>query len=102
MTSKVTALYPSTSSDIQPVPNAENRLRILMLEDDSADAELQIRALLAAGFRCTCDRVDDERAYTASLETGAYDVVLSDYMLPSFNGLHALRILVERKVDIPF
>lgn len=102
MTSKVTALYPANSPESQPVAGAEPRLRILMLEDDAADAELQTRALVAAGFCCTCDRVDNERAYTASLETGAYDVVLSDYMLPSFNGLRALRILLERKVDIPF
>jgi PAS domain S-box-containing protein len=88
--------------DSTPAPNAEPRLRILMLEDDAADADLQTRALTAAGLRCTCERVDTERAFTTSLDSGAYDLILSDYRLPSFNGLRALQILLDRKLDVPF
>ena len=86
----------------EPAPSAERRLRILLLEDDTADAELQARALTAAGFDCAWERVDNERAFSASLDAGAYDVILSDYRLPSFNGLRALQILRERDLDVPF
>jgi GAF domain-containing protein/CheY-like chemotaxis protein len=81
---------------------APRRLRVLLLEDDPTDAELERRALHAAGFDCTWERVDNERAFRASLESGAYDVILSDYRLPSFDGLRALQILRERNPDVPF
>src|SRR5262245_59591916 len=103
MTSKVSrALRSAGTRDAQPAPNVDPCLRILMLEDNADDAELQRRALSAAGLHCTCERVDTERAYKASLESGAYDVVLSDYSLPSFVGLRALQILRDRKPDVPF
>jgi PAS domain S-box-containing protein len=87
--------------DCEP-PQVERRLRVLLLEDDATDAELEVRALTAAGFRVTCDRVDNERAFTARLDTGAYDLILSDYCLPAFDGLRALQILRARGLDVPF
>ena len=89
---------PFESESAPAVP----RLRILLLEDDLTDAELQQRALRSAGFDCAWERVDNERSFSASLDTGAYDVILSDYRLPTFNGLRALQILRERDIDVPF
>lgn len=77
-------------------------LRVLLLEDDAADAELEARALTAAGFDVTCDRVDSEAAFIACLDAVTYDVILSDYRLPSFNGLRALETLRQRGLDVPF
>src|SRR5262249_52494940 len=88
--------------DSRPSAPAERRLRVLLLEDDAADAELEVRALTAGGVEFTWERVDTEPAFIASLESGAYDVVLSDYNLPAFNGLRALHILRARGYDVPF
>jgi PAS domain S-box-containing protein len=74
----------------------------LLLEDDPTDAELQARALKTAGLECTWDRVDSEAAFLTCLGSGAYDLVLSDYRLPAFNGLSALKILRDREIDVPF
>jgi len=82
-------------------PGVHN-LRVLLLEDDADDAELETRALAAAGFAVTCERVDNELAFSACLESGTYDLILSDYNLPSFNGLQALQMLRARGLDIPF
>ena len=88
--------------DSEPVLQSERRLRILLLEDNADDAALEARALSQAGFECAWERVDNERAFTASLDTGRYDVILSDYDLPTFNGLRALQIVRERELDVPF
>jgi len=66
------------------------RLRVLLLEDSPADAELALAALAAAGLDCAADtahgRADFERLYAVD----RYDVVLADYSLPGYTGLDAL------------
>src|SRR5438477_2049769 len=76
-------------------------IRVLMVEDELADAELMVRELRRAGFAPDWARVDTELAYLSSLDW-APDVILSDSNLPSFDGLQALEILRERDLDIPF
>jgi PAS domain S-box-containing protein len=93
---------PAGPFEPESAPPAEPRLRILLVEDAPADAELEQRALKTAGFDCVWERVDNERSFRASLDAGAYDLVLSDYRLPSFDGLRALQILRERDLDVPF
>ena len=78
-------------------------LRILFVEDDPADVQLEVRALSSAGVQCTWERVDTEAAYVERLGNGAvYDLVISDYRLPTFDGLSALRLLRARRADLPF
>jgi two-component system sensor histidine kinase UhpB len=66
------------------------RLRVLLLEDSPADAELALAALAAAGLDCDADmalrRADFERLYAAD----RYDIVLADHSLPDYTGLDAL------------
>jgi PAS domain S-box-containing protein len=81
----------------------EQRLRVLFVEADAADVALEVRALDLAGFACTWDRVDTAAALRARLDADApYDLVISDYRLPTFDGLAALRMLRERRADVPF
>ncbi|MGH7788320.1 MAG: ATP-binding protein [Candidatus Binatia bacterium] len=75
---------------------------MLLVEDDPLDAELEARAISAAGFDCTWERVDNEPAFIACLDAGEYDVVLSDYSLPTYDGLAALRLVRSRGLDVPF
>jgi two-component system cell cycle sensor histidine kinase/response regulator CckA len=77
-------------------------LRILILEDDSLDAELAIATLDQAGFVCRWDCVDTREAFLRQLDEQSYDLVLSDYNLPTFDGLSAVQLLRERDLDLPF
>lgn len=78
------------------------KLRLLVLEDEANDAELEIAELEQAGFDCDWKRVETREHFLASLESPDFDIILSDYALPSFDGLTALSLLLEYKVDIPF
>ena len=65
-------------------------LNLLLLEDSAFDAEL-LRASLEAVFPdCRLVWVQDEAGFKQALDGGGFDVILSDYQLPEFNGADAL------------
>ncbi|HUN72007.1 MAG TPA: EAL domain-containing protein [Steroidobacteraceae bacterium] len=77
-------------------------LRLLILEDVAAEAELTVRALKTAGLDCSWRRVESETDFRAGLREPRPDIVLSDFSLPRFDGLSALAISVAEAPDIPF
>jgi PAS domain S-box-containing protein len=78
------------------------KLHILVLEDNMLDAELAIQALEQAGYACQWDCVDTREAFLAHLDGRIYDLVISDYNLPMFDGLSAVQLLRRRDPDLPF
>jgi signal transduction histidine kinase len=77
-------------------------LRILMLEDSPAHAELTKHALESAGFDFRAVRVETRMEFESQLATRPPDLILSDNALPTFNGLAALRIAKSLLPDVPF
>ena len=77
-------------------------LRILHLEDDVNDAEIIRGVLEAGGIECRVDRVEARDDFLAALEAGGFDLILADFSLPSFDGLSALQLTLERRPDVPF
>lgn len=76
-------------------------LRVLILEDRPTDTELILHELRRAEFDPEWQRVETEEEYLAALHP-ALDIILSDYSLPQFDGLRALRLLRARGLDLPF
>ena len=76
--------------------------RILLLEDDPADAELAQRMLAGAGLDFTAVVVDDQAAFTRELAAFRPQVILSDFSLPGFSGASALRIARAQNPHTPF
>src|SRR6185295_2151522 len=76
-------------------------LRVLLLEDQPADAELSIRELVRAGFEPDWKRVETEGGFAAALHPDL-DVVLADCSLPQFDALSGLSCLQSRGLDVPF
>jgi diguanylate cyclase (GGDEF)-like protein/PAS domain S-box-containing protein len=80
---------------------SHRKLRVVVVEDSTLDAEIIVRELRSAGFDVDWTRVETEAQYLTALDTTP-DLIVSDYNLPQFDGLLALDLLVERGLEIPF
>ncbi len=86
----------------QDPQHADGSLRVLVIEDNFADAELCVWELKKAGFDVLADIAETREEFKAFVCSKTYDVILSDYNLRSWNALDALQILREESKDIPF
>jgi signal transduction histidine kinase len=80
----------------------QNSLRVLLVEDSPDDAELVLAQLRRHGFEPDFARVDNAAELRAALRARAWDVVLCDYAMPSFDALRALAVVKSEPVDVPF
>lgn len=76
-------------------------IRLLHLEDDPRDAELLRLRLEGAGLSCDIRWVDGKEAFESALGRETFDLVLSDYNLPGYNGLAALSYVREKQPELP-
>ena len=76
-------------------------LNILIVDDSPVDAELLVEVLRAGGFVFEWTRVETEPDFLAALEKRP-DIVLSDFSMPSFNGLRAAELMRKSGFEIPF
>jgi PAS domain S-box-containing protein len=77
-------------------------LRVLLVEDSESDADLIVRHIEKAAFRVEHTRVDLAEEMREALETREWDLVISDFNLPTFDALSALAMLQETGRDVPF
>jgi signal transduction histidine kinase len=77
-------------------------LQVLIVEDSDDDAVLLVRELSAHGYEPVVERVETAGDMRAALKRRSWDVVVSDYSMPSFSGPAALAVLKESRLDIPF
>src|SRR3972149_176287 len=80
----------------------DKELRILILEDDPADAELVERELGRAKISFSKKRVETKKAFVKELKDFVPHLILADYSLPLFDGMSALLIAQENCPDVPF
>lgn len=79
-----------------------NPIRVLLVEDSEDDAVLVSRTLLRAGYEPWFKRVESLDEMRSALDGHEWDIVISDYVLPSFSGPEALDVLRVRGLDLPF
>ena len=77
-------------------------LRILIVEDSEDDAQLILRVLRQADYELTYLLVQDPESITHALTNSTWDVVVSDFAMPSLDGRAVLRIVQDSQQDIPF
>jgi len=79
-----------------------SRIRILHLEDIEYDRMLVANMLEENDLRCDITAVQSKAEFAAALKEIPYDLIISDYALPSYNGLEALALAKASRQDIPF
>ena len=78
-------------------------LRLLLVEDSEDDALLLARMLRKGGYTLTdMRRVDTEQGLRDALENAVWDIVITDYSMPGFDGLAALDVFTSYGLDLPF
>ena len=77
-------------------------LRVLLIEDSENDAELLLRELRRGGYAPEIERVETPEGLDDALARQSWNLIISDYAMPRFNGLQALKITQEKGFDIPF
>src|SRR2546428_10391017 len=77
-------------------------LRVLLTEDNPADAEMELRELKRAGLRITHRVADTEQGFVSALREFSPDVILSDFSMPGFDGMAALALARDLAPDTPF
>jgi CheY-like chemotaxis protein len=77
-------------------------LRILLLEDSLLDTELIQMNLINGGIDGELVRVETRTDFLRALEVDSFDLILSDYSLPSFDGISALEIAQATCPEVPF
>jgi signal transduction histidine kinase len=82
--------------------NEAQSLRVILVEDSQTDAELVLRQLTQDGFACDARRVVTQAELEQALRGNPWDVVISDYTLPQFNGIEALRVVRTYNTEVPF
>ncbi|ATB27168.1 sensor histidine kinase [Melittangium boletus] len=82
--------------------SAQRPLSLLLLEDNALDAELILARFEEEGLSLKVERVDGEAGFTRALERSCFDIILSDYNVPGFDGLSALSTARELCPDTPF
>ncbi|MFB3813301.1 MAG: sensor histidine kinase [Terriglobales bacterium] len=77
-------------------------LRLLHIEDCDDDSELLRVHLTRAGYDVQIERVETQAALEKALDRQAWDIIVSDYVMPTFSAPAALAIMKQRGLDLPF
>jgi len=104
MTKSATNLMtaPSDLRGQSPKSGATKRLRVLLVEDDPNDAELVVLELQRGGYDPAMRRVQTSGEMRRALAEEGWDVIVSDYSMPTFSGPEAFNLLREVGLDLPF
>jgi two-component system, cell cycle sensor histidine kinase and response regulator CckA len=83
-------------------PDSAQQLRALIVEDSEDDLELLLLHLKESGYQVKYTVVDGREQFRRALGKENFDAILSDYNLPGWSGLDAIRELRKSGKDIPF
>jgi signal transduction histidine kinase len=93
-------ILPQSQSDAAGVPRTP--LRVLIADDSENDALIVLHALRKAGYEPLHERVWTAHGMQVALQKQSWEIIISDYEMPSFGGFEALQLLKESGQEVPF
>ncbi|NQV02666.1 MAG: response regulator [Bacteroidia bacterium] len=76
-------------------------IRILFVEDLPSDMEVAEYELRKEGIQFTSQRVESEEGLLEAFETFRPNLIISDYSMPLFDGMEALKIVLKHDETLP-
>lgn len=74
-----------------PIPQTNQKRKVLCIEDEHFISELYVRALSKAGYDVTVE-LDGQKGLELA-RTDKYDIILLDLMIPTITGVEVLKQL---------
>jgi signal transduction histidine kinase len=78
------------------------RMRLLHLEDNENDLLLVAETLRLHGLRCDVTPAKSRDEFVGALKHSRFDLIISDFTLPSYDGMSALSLARELQPETPF
>ena len=91
-----------SESPISPQKISLQPLRVMLIENSMADAELNLHELQRAGFECRPQIIGTRAEFVDRLSRFPYDIVLADYRLPGWTGVEAYSEMRRNGHEVPF
>ncbi len=79
-----------------------SKIAILHLEDNPFDVELIGLAIKAGGLDCDFTYARNRHEFESNFLRRPFDLILSDYSVPDYNGFAALKFTRENNSQVPF
>ncbi len=92
-------MEPNEQTPLSPL---ESDLRVLIVEDSKIEAKLTVNLLKKNGYNVVHERVETEGEMVKALEEHKWDIIISDFQMPDFDGTRALKVFQRYDLDIPF
>jgi len=77
-------------------------LRLLIADDSTGETEKLVTLLKNGGYDIYHNRIETATEMENALNESIWDMIISEYIMPRFSGLAALRIVRSKGLDIPF
>jgi two-component system sensor histidine kinase UhpB len=80
----------------------DSELKLLLLEDNPADAELIQLLLKRSGMQFDATVASDEKEFLKAMDEKNFDAVLADNALPQYSSIEALKLIRKKDPGIAF
>lgn len=80
---------------------ARNKLKVVFLQDNLDDVELELREMRKGQFQVEYDVVRNRMEFMERVARFSPDIILADYELSDIAGIEAITVARELGVDVP-